>query len=668
MKNEIKGIIKRHPDGYGFFVADLDHPDVFIPRAGMYGVMTNDSVSIVVTGRKDRGRLYGKITKIIERSESTVMGKFLRYKNGGLIEDSSNRWGSDIYISKENTLDAENGDLVEAEITNYPSVRNRKIIAKVTKVIGNADNPIYDEKRVIVENKIPDVFNKKVENEISHLTKITKEDRQKRKKLNLPFVTIDGVDAKDFDDAIYIKATTSGFNIVVAIADVSHYVIQDTAIDDEAYRRGFSSYFPNSVIPMLPEKLSNNICSLKPSEERLAVVADMQIDFKGIVKSSKFYEAIITNSKRLTYAQAQDIIDKNASCNKEVDELLTIARDATKILVKKRMSSGSLDLDIEETKLIIDKAGNPIDSQKSKRLFAHRIIEEFMLLTNQTVAKFLKKNSVQTLHRIHETPDKENLAKIGKFMFNIGHQVLIKEKSLQKQINKLLKQVKNTQFDQVFNIIILRSLKQACYSPESIGHFGLNFEDYLHFTSPIRRYPDLTIHRQLKKCLFKSKQEKYDLKAMSEHLSACERRAINASRQLIGIKKARLMQGKISQEFDGMISGVTKFGIFVLLRNYDVDGLVKIETLDGYFVFDEESMCLREKNTKKEYKIGDKVRIIVAHADIDSGRIDFELLGSKNGNHKNIKATGKKHKKRKKAKTNIRRVRKARSTRHNKKA
>lgn len=670
MKKEIKGIIKRHPDGYGFFIADCEHPDVFIPRKEMFGVMTNDSVLVQVTGRKDDNRLYGKINKITERSETIIVGKFLKLLSGGLIEDSSNRWGDDIYISKDNTLGADKGDLVEAEIIKYPSVSNKKIVAKVIKVIGNADNPIFDEKKIIMENKIPDTFNKKVEKEISNLTeKITDDERKRRKTLKLPFVTIDGLDAKDFDDAIYVKRQDYGFNVLIAIADVSHYVKSDTAIDDEAYRRGFSLYFPNSVIPMLPEKLSNNICSLKPNVERLALVADIQLDFKADVKASNFYEAIIVNSNRLTYAKAQDIIDSDNNCGGEVEELLQTANDVAKILVKKRMNAGSLDLDLEETKLIIDKAGNPVDCQKSKRLFSHRLIEELMLLANQVVAKHLRVNEIQTLNRVHEKPDKEGLDKIGKFMFNIGHQPLAKTSSLQQQINKLLKKVKNTQYDQIFNIIMLRSLKQACYLTERIGHFGLNFEDYLHFTSPIRRYPDLVVHRQLKSVLFKNNQEKYDYNGMAEYLSSCERRVVQAERKLISIKKARLMSEKISQEFEGMISGVTKFGMFVLLRKFDVDGLVRIETLDGYFDYDEDAMCLRSKN--KVYKIGDKVKIIVVQADTDNGKIDFALVGSKghkSGNHKNIKTSGKKYKKRKASKANSRRVRKARSLRHNKKS
>ncbi len=666
MKKEIKGIIKRHPDGYGFFIANCEHPDIFIPRRGMFGVMTNDSVLVQVAGRKDDNRLYGKITQITERSETIVVGKFLKLLSGGLIEDSSNRWGSDIYISKDDTLGSDDGDLVEAEIIKYPSVNNKKIVAKVAKIIGRAGNPLFDEKRVIVENKIPNTFNKKVEKEVSGLTvEITNGERKRRKTLELPFVTIDGLDAKDFDDAIYVKRKSYGFNVVVAIADVSHYVKADTAIDDEAYRRGFSSYFPNSVIPMLPEKLSNNICSLKPDVERLALVADIQMDFKGDVKSSNFYEAIIVNSKRLTYAEAQDIIDNNKESYDQIEELLQTAKDVANILVKKRMNAGSLDLDLEETKLIIDKAGNPIDCQKSKRLFAHRIIEELMLLTNQTAARFLRVNEIQTLNRVHEAPDKEDLEKISKFMFNLGHQPLIKTSSLQQQINKLLKKVKNTQFDQIFNIIILRSLKQACYLSEGIGHFGLNFKDYLHFTSPIRRYPDLVVHRQLKSVLFKTTQDKYDYKGMAEYLSSCERRAVQAERQLMSIKKARLMKEKISQEFDGMISGLTKFGMFVLLKIFDVDGLVRLETLDGYFNYDEDTMCLRSKN--KIYKIGDKVKIIVVQADTDSGKIDFVLAGSKNGNYKNIKTGSKKHKKRKTSKTNSGRIRKARISRRNKK-
>ena len=663
MKKKIEGIIKRHPDGYGFFISDCEHPDIFIPKGAMSGVMTNDRVRAVVTGKKDNDRFYGKVSEIISRSHAVVIGKFQKTISGGIIEDGTNRWGSDVYIPTKETLSAESGNLVEAEITHYPTDRQNKIKAKVKKIISEkADDPKYDEMRVIVENKIPHTFNDKIKKEISDIKNLSF-NKAKRQNLNIPFVTIDGADAKDFDDAIYINKTPNGFNILVAVADVAHYINEGSALDDEAYRRGFSTYFPNKVVPMLPESLSNNLCSLIPDEERLVLVSDMNIDFKGNVRSYKFYEALITNSNRLTYTKVQDIIEENVNEAEDLKSMLNIAKDAAKILIKKRLQEGSLNLEIEETKLVIDKQGLPVDSQKSMRLFSHRIIEEFMLLANQCVASFFIKNDLETLFRVHESPDKENLQKLEKFMFNFGFQA--NTKNTQKKLNSFLKKVKNTKYDQVFNIIMLRSLKQACYSPENIGHFGLNFRKYLHFTSPIRRYPDLLVHRQLKKFLSNKAQAKYDVKSFGVHLSSCERRSINAERQLYSIKKARFMKDKISQDFYGIISGVTKFGFFVLLKQYDIDGLVRLESLDGFFIFDENSMCLREKRTRKEYKIGDGVKITVLNADTVSGKIDFLLADSHNGIYKNIKANSKKHKKRKTSKANYKRFRKARISRHN---
>lgn len=632
-KNQ-EGMVKRHPDGFGFFIPDdPEFPDVYIPRHSMTGVMTNDRVLIEVEPERGTGRFRGEIVKILSRGTKKIVGQFFPLeKGGGLIRDEGKGWGQDLKIDAGQTMNARKGELVAAEIVGYPE-DSSEFRGRVVQVIGSHEDPLNDIERVVHGLNMPTEFSKGAAAEASRMKpEVEQKDmkgRQDLRKLN--FITIDGATAKDFDDAIYTEQNRQGFRLWVAIADVSHYVRPGSAIDRDAYERGTSAYFPNFVIPMLPEILSNELCSLKPKVPRLALVAEIQFDFAGVPKESRFYEAVIESKSRVTYGEAQEIIDGgDPGKHKHVAKDILRAADLAKILMAKRFQEGSLDLEIPETQLLIDAGGNPIDVISSERLFAHRLIEEMMLAANVAVAKFLADQEIPAIYRIHEPPNPEAIALLERYLRTFGGRVQLGQGKLQKRLTKALQEFEGRPEAQVLNILALRSMSQAKYSANNVGHFGLGFEFYTHFTSPIRRYPDLIVHRLLKsrimpKSAYKGMGED-ELASAGTMLSACEQRAVKAERQIQSIKKARFMQKHVGEEFDGVISSVTKFGIFVLLRQFEIDGLVHMDNLGRERLeFDEENLRLVARRSGLSYNIGDSVKVRVASADIEEGKIDFEL-------------------------------------------
>lgn len=629
------GTVKRHPDGFGFFIPENpDVPDVYIPKQAMNGVMTNDRVEVGIYPEPGGRRYRGEVLKILSRAFTRVVGKYRDYNDQyGIILDSNNNWGANLHIPRKWALDAKPEDLVVAEIVGYPTDKE-PFTGKITEVLGDANDPLYDIKKVIINHKIPDTFTGAIEKESKQFDHDLNPSKFKNRRdlTKTPLITIDGKTAKDFDDAIFVEQTDKGFHLIVAIADVSHYVKIGSAIDTEAYERGTSVYFPNFVVPMLPEVLSNELCSLKPDVFRLCLVADMNFDYQGHIIKSEFYEAVMKSHARVTYGEAQEVID--GSCPPQfahVKDMILKAADLAKILMNNRFQAGSLDLEIPETELIIDETGNPVDILRAERIFAHRLIEEMMLIANVEVAKFIGRNDAQVLYRIHEPPKLEKIEALNTHLHNFGSSYTLSTNKLQKSLGKALKEFEGKPEEIILNILILRSMNQAKYSPDNVGHFGLGFEDYCHFTSPIRRYPDLIVHRVLKNVLgIKGYEMPADstLDSAGTMLSGCEQRSVKAERQLHSIKKARFIQQHMGKEFEGIISSVAKFGVFVLLRQFDVDGLVKIEDLgDDHFLFDESSMALRGKKTGIEYKLGDTVKIQVVAADVDLGQINFALEG-----------------------------------------
>ncbi len=641
MNRSLNGLIKRHPDGFGFFIPDNpEHADVFIPASSMQGAMTNDKVTVMAEQERD-GRFKGDILRINERSQKKIAGRYLVVNESyGLIKDEGKGWGADLRISAEDSMSAKNGELVSAEILTYPSMSSTSdkalFTGKIVEIIGDADSALNDVRRVIINQNIPDQFAPGTLQEAQQFSKNPDEsDFKNRKDLrNIPIITIDGATAKDFDDAVYTEIKANGFHLYVAIADVSHYVKSGTSMDKDAYERGTSVYFPNFVVPMLPEALSNGLCSLNPHVPRLALVAEMNFDFQGQMLNSNFFEAVIESKARVTYGEAQEIVDgqENPKFSHVKENILRCA-DLAKVLMAKRFKEGSLDLEVPETELVIDGTGEPIDVIKSERLFAHRLIEELMLAANVAVAKYLGSKDIPSMYRIHEPPDPLKISFLQKFIGQLGSKAKFSGEKLQKQLTKALQEFNNKPQASVIHILTLRSMSQAKYTIDNIGHFGLGFDFYTHFTSPIRRYPDLIVHRLIKNQIgvagYRLTAEE-DLQTAGTWLSACEQRSAKAERQIQAIKKARFMKKMEGETFDGMVSSITKFGLFVLLKQYNVDGLVRIDDLgtQNSWVYDEENIRLVSKKTGFSYNIGDIIKVTVSQVDVEQGQINFVLEGA----------------------------------------
>ncbi len=599
----------------------------------MKGVMANDRVRVRVERERGGDRFRGDVLEVLARAVTRVVGVFHETAPGkGVLLDKSFAWGEDLSVSYPPDIRVKKGELVLVQVEHYPD-SPRGFSGRIIQVIGDAADPLNDSIRMLAAHGIPSEFSKAAQREAEQIpSEVSKSDMEGRKDLrDLPIITIDGKTAKDFDDAVFTERTSGGFHLIVAIADVSHYVKEGSAIDEDAYLRGTSTYFPNFVAPMLPEKLSNELCSLKPNVPRLALVADMRLDFSGALIATEFYEGVIQSKARVTYGEAQEVIEgRTPEKFKHVEENILRCADLAKILMSKRFREGSLDLELPETEIEIDEAGNPVDILQSERLFAHRLIEELMLTANIAVARFFKQNEIPAIYRVHDEPAVEAMQNFAAFLRVLGYKEKLSKGHLQKKISRALDRFRNHPKAHVVSMLALRSLAQAKYQAENIGHFGLGFEDYTHFTSPIRRYPDLIVHRLVKAKLYPRKGYKFlrmgELDTAGTVLSACEQRSVKAERQIKAIKKARFMAAHVGEEFDGIISSVTKFGIFVLLRQFDIDGLIRIDELgNDRFEYDEEKMRLVGRKSGMAYEIGDPIRIQVAKADVELGQIDFVL-------------------------------------------
>lgn len=633
----LTGRLQGNARGFGFFISDKDEDDVFISAENLNGAMHNDRIMIRLLGSKGPSR-EGEVVRILERANKIVVGTFEKEKSFGFVVPDDKRIYQDIFIPRDEIKDVKNGYKVVVEMVSWPQKR-RNPEGRIVEVLGHKDDVGTDILSIIRQYDLPEEFPEEVEQAARSIPQtIAEEEIKRRKDLRyLRIITMDGADAKDLDDAISITRKENGnFLLGVHIADVSHYVKENGIIDKEAYTRGTSVYLVDRVIPMLPKEISNGICSLNPNEDRLAFSVCMEIDKAGKVVSHEILESVIRSSQRMIYEDVTKILEEDdpelterySSYIEDLRNMETLAG----ILREKRMRRGSLDFDLDETNIILDLKGKPIDVKPYERGISNRIIEEFMLVCNETVAEFMSWNEMPFVYRIHEKPAVEKLLEFNEFIHNFGYHLKgiggeIHPKSLQ----NLLEKIKGSREESIISTVMLRSLQKARYSNENSGHFGLAAKYYTHFTAPIRRYPDLVIHRIIKDFLNGAMSKgriKYlekVLPGLSEHCSQREKLADEVERETDNLKKAEYMLDKIGMEFEGIISGVTYFGIFVALAN-TVEGLVRMTALDDdYYVYNEKHYCLIGERTRKVYRLGDTIRVKVASVDIPSRNIDFIL-------------------------------------------
>jgi len=638
----IIGKLQGNAKGFGFVICEEDLPDIFIPSSYMNGALNGDRV-VAKISREVKGtkKCEGEIIRILERANKTVIGVYEDSRNFGFVTPDDVRISQDVFIPKSQKSIAKSGDVVIAEITLWPEKR-RNPEGKIIEVLGNKREAGVDILTIIKKFKLPEKFPEKVEDFAANIPdEIPKEEYERREDLrNIKMVTIDGEDAKDLDDAVSIERLPNGnFKLGVHIADVSNYVTQNNPLDKEALKRATSVYLIDRVIPMLPRKLSNGICSLNPKVDRLALSCFMEIDKEGKVLDHKIFESVIKTNERMTYTDVTKILkDKDEETIKKYEYLyedFKAMEELEQILHNKRIKRGAIDFDFQESKIILDENGKPVEIKPYEREIANRIIEEFMLVCNETIAEHFFWANVPFVYRIHEDPDSEKLEKFNDFVHNLGYIVRWSAEVHPKQLQEVIEKVKGKKEETVVSTLLLRSLKQARYSPECSGHFGLAARYYCHFTSPIRRYPDLMIHRVIKAYLngrlddksYKKLVGTVDYAAVQS--SEMERVAQEAEREVDDLKKAQYMSERIGEEYDGIVSSVTSFGMFVELEN-TIEGLVHISALtDDYYVYDEKFLSLIGERTKKIYKLGDEVRIRVDRVNLDSHEIYFQLCGMK---------------------------------------
>ncbi|ERI89888.1 ribonuclease R [Clostridiales bacterium oral taxon 876 str. F0540] len=634
----VVGKLQGHQKGYGFVIPEVNEPDVFIPISNMNGAMHGDKVICKVTKEEQGGkRREGEIIRILQRGSKTIIGTYEDSKNFGFVVPDDKRIYQDIFIPKSDRNGAKTGQIVIAEITTWPDKR-RNPEGRIKEILGSKGDKGIDILTIIKKHGLPEEFPPKVEKFAENIpSEIQEEEYIRREDLrNLRMVTIDGEDAKDLDDAVSIEKLPNGnYRLGVHIADVSHYVREKNPLDREALKRGTSVYLIDRVIPMLPKKLSNGICSLNPKVDRLALTCFMEIDRSGKVLDSRIAETIIKTSERMTYTDVTKILkDKDEELIKRYDYLcedFKAMEDLCNILHKKRMLRGAIDFEFEESKIVLNDKGKPIDIKPYEREIANRIIEEFMLVCNETIAEHIFWANLPFVYRIHEDPDEEKLSIFNEFVHNLGYAVKWTKDIHPKSLQEVIEKVKGKKEETVVSTLLLRSMKQARYSPECIGHFGLAARYYCHFTSPIRRYPDLIIHRIIKEYINGQIDEQRnsrltkEVEYASKQSSDMERVAQDAEREVDDLKKAEYMSERIGQVYEGIISSVTSFGIFVELPN-TIEGLVHISNMDDdYYIFDEKHLSLIGEKTKNMYRLGDDVKIKVTKVDIDFREIYFEL-------------------------------------------
>ena len=642
-KNEmVVGTFIANARGFGFVEVEGRDEDIFIPEEYVHGAFHSDTVEVELLPESSGKRQEGRVRNILVRGMDEVVGTYQGEKNFGFVIPDNGRIQSDIFIPIEHHGKAVTGDKVVVKLTDYGNaLEHKKPEGKVKEVIGNINDPGVDIMSIVKGYDIPSEFPERVINQANRCPdQISEADMMGRTDLrNVQMVTIDGEDAKDLDDAVSLTIDEKGlYHLGVHIADVTNYVQENSALDREALKRGTSVYLVDRVIPMLPHRLSNGICSLNHGEDRLALSCLMTIDKSGVVIDHDIVESVINVDERMSYTSVAKILeDEDAEEIEKYSELVPMFRqmaDLSALLRKKREDKGAIDFDFPETKIVLDEAGNPVDILPRQRNTATKLIEDFMLAANETVAEHFYYLQSPFVYRIHEQPDPEKISTLSAFVSNFGHHIRMRKDVgvKPKELQKLLKQIEGSKEEAVICRMTLRSMMQAKYSTECTGHFGLAFDYYCHFTSPIRRYPDLQIHRIIKDHIRgrmtpqKSSHYEQILGEVAKHSSDTERRAEEAERETDKLKKAQYMENHIGERFEGIVSGVTAWGMFVEIDN-SCEGMIRAANMnDDFYIYDEEHMKLVGESTRKEYTLGQKVMIKVVGADRLTRTIDFKIV------------------------------------------
>lgn len=636
--NLVVGRLEGHRGGYAFLIPDdPEKEDIYISLENLHGATHNDRVIVRPTYKPAGGRMEGEVIRILKRANKKIVGTLEIQKHVAYVSPDDKRFFYDVIIPKDELKGAKSGQKVVVSITKWPEGR-RNPEGSIVEVLGYAEEKGVDILSIIKKYDLPLEFPKKVLKQIESIPDhVTEEDIKGRLDLRgHKIVTIDGEDAKDFDDAVSIERIPGGYRLGVHIADVSYYVKEKTPLDIEAMKRGCSVYLVDRVIPMLPPKLSNGICSLNPKVDRLTISVIIDFDEKGEVKKYNITPSVIRSCERMTYDEVNRILeDQDEEVIKRYEYLVEdfkLMAELAAILNKKRFDRGSLDFNLEEAKVKLDENGKPVAIVREERRTSHKMIEEFMLAANEVIAEHIFWLKIPFVYRIHEVPDMEKIFSLQEFLDHLGYKIKGIRNLKPKALQRVLEEVKGKPEEKVVNTVLLRSLKRARYSDENVGHFGLATSFYTHFTSPIRRYPDLIIHRilreQLEGTITEKRQEQLSkmLGKVAKLSSERERIADDAERETVELKMVEYMEDRIGEEFNGIISSTTSFGFFVELEN-TVEGLVHVSNLeDDYYIFDERTLTLRGERTKREFKIGDKVKVRVIKVDKIERQIDFALV------------------------------------------
>ncbi|MFB3897622.1 MAG: ribonuclease R [bacterium] len=635
--NLIIGTLQANPQGYGFVIPDeLQTPDIFISGRNFGTAMHGDKVVARIEGKNEVGKPNGRIIRVLERAHSKLVGTFDMDRYFCFVVPDEKRLFHDIYVSRKKTRGAKRGQKVVIKLLQWSSEQLNPE-GEIIDILGYPEEPGVDIQSIIEKYSLPSVFPAKVITEAEAVIQSEPDLTHRLDLRNLLTITIDPEDAKDLDDAVSLEQTKQGYRLGVHIADVSHYVTENTALDKEAKLRGNSVYLVDRVLPMLPPQLSNGICSLNPQEDRLTLSCIIDYDHDGNQTGYKIADSVIKTAVRFTYDQVKQIlVDKKKEIRITYQRLVPLLEQMESLarkLYKKRQLHGSIDFNLPETKVILNDSGKPIEIRKIERDISHQMIEEFMLAANRIIATHMHTLHLPFIYRVHQPPDTIKMLEFQTFIKPFGYKIKVTDPTPAKEVQRLLHAIAGKPEEILINQVLLREMKEARYAVENLGHFGLAMPFYTHFTSPIRRYPDLIVHRLLKKskqkqAIMREDQPLYNLlNNIATHSSETERTAMEAERESVLVKKIEFLRDKVGEEYYGIISGVTSYGLFVELAEFLVEGLIHISTLsDDYYHFYEDQYCIEGEHTSRRFRLGDKVQVRVVKIDFQKKEVDLELV------------------------------------------